>query len=312
MKALVIGLGSIGSRHAKNLLELGIEVAAIEPNKQMRVQDFQYVDSVADADADFAVVCSPTHLHLPHAIDVAKEGMHVLIEKPPSNTLQGFSELKKLCEKNKSIAMVACNFRFTHGLRAVKKIVGEKKYGRLLSARACFGQFLPSMRKSRDYKSLYAAGEAGGVMLDSFHEFDYVNWIMGSSPQEIAFFKTNTGLLEIAREDLVEVILDYRTALASIHCDYLRAKYARSCEFVFEKAVVNWDYRADEERELLQAFQDNGSKSALLDSKLVVNQMYLDELKHFIECIEENKQPTLGLTEAEDTLKLMLKVVNKS
>ena len=83
MKALVIGLGSIGSRHAKNLLDLGVEVIAIEPSKQMRSMhslDVQYADSIEEADANFAVVCSPTHLHLPHAIGAAKEGMHVLIE----------------------------------------------------------------------------------------------------------------------------------------------------------------------------------------------------------------------------------------
>ncbi len=307
MKALIIGLGSIGTRHAKNLLASGIVVSGIEPNAEMRALPIPYVNSIAEAEADFAVICSPTDLHLPQAIDCAKKGMHLFIEKPPSNNLKGFDGLKKICKAKKLVCMVACNFRFTDGLQLVKKLAESKIYGKLIGMRAYFGQYLPDMRKGRDYRQLYAAGPAGGVILDSFHEFDYVFWFLGL-PKKLSCHKAKVSSLEIMREDIADINLDYNGAMANIHVDYLRRKYKRSCEFIFENATVLWKYKADEQREIVEAYAVEGQK-ILLDNALDVNKMYAEEMRHFLDCVTGSANPTLGLSQAEKELKLVLKVL---
>ncbi len=310
LKALVIGLGSIGTRHVKNLMQLGVEVIGFEPNKEMRTLQVQYIENLDDPllHADFAVICSPTNLHLPQAIHLANKGMHLFIEKPPSNNLEGFTELKKILKEKKLTAMVACNFRFSDGLQLVKKLADEGKYGKLLSARAYFGQYLPNMRKGRDYRTLYAAGPAGGVVLDSFHEFDYIYWFLGI-PKKLLSWKGRISKLEIQKDDIAEVILQYSDAVANIHVDYLRRKYKRSCEFIFEDATIIWDYKADEQKEVVELYDNDGNKHVLLDAVLDVNKMYLEEMKHFLECIQAKKKPILGIAESEKTLKTIMKVL---
>ena len=266
MKALVIGLGSIGTRHANNLVELGVEVIGIEPNKEMQTLHMDYVNSIADAEADIAVICSPTDMHIKQAIECAKKGMHLFIEKPPSDSLDGIDELKKICKEKKLVAMVACNFRFSDGLKLIKKLADEKKYGSILGMKPYFGQYLPSMRKGRDYKTLYAAGKSGGVILDSFHEFDYALWFLGL-PVDVHFIRAKVSKLEIEKEDIAEVTMSYKNAIANIHVDYLRMKYKRSCEFIFEDATAVWDYRADENKETVELYQKDGKKEMLLDAK---------------------------------------------
>lgn len=307
MKALIIGLGSIGTRHARNLLQMGIEVMGIEPNREMHALQIPYINSIAEADADFAVICSPTDMHIQQATECAGKGMHLFIEKPPSNSAEGFAELARICKDKKLIAMVACNFRFTDGLKAVKGLAQGRQHGRLLSARAYFGQYLPNMRKDRDYRTLYAAGKAGGVILDSFHEFDYIYWLMGK-PKRVKSAKGRVSRLEIANEDIAEATLDYGDALANIHVNYLRMKYRRACEFIFENATALWDYKADEQRELLEVYKSDGNREVLLDAALDVNKMYLDEMAHFLDCVKNRKKPILGLGEAGRILKIMLKV----
>ncbi len=309
MKAIVIGLGSIGKRHAQNLMSLGVSVVGLEPNAEMRTLQIEYVDSIENATADIAFICSPTDMHIKQALKCAKKGMHIFIEKPPSNNLDGFTELNALCKEKLLVSMVACNFRFTEGIKKIKEIANSKQYGKLLSLRAYFGQYLPSMRKGRDYRQLYAATKAGGVVLDSFHEFDYTYWLLGK-PRRIQSFKGKFSNLEIANEDMAEIIMKYDGALANIHVDYLRRKYLRSCEAMFENCTLVWEYRADEKRELLELYKNDGEKETLIDNKnLDVNRMYLDEMLHFLECVKTGKRPILDVTTSEKIMKMMNTVI---
>lgn len=308
LKALVIGLGSIGTRHAKNLMQLGIEVEAIEPDLQMRSLQINYVNSITESSAEIAVICSPTQMHISQATECANKDMYLFIEKPPSNNLLGFSELEKILKEKKLIAMVACNFRFTDGLQLIKKIANDGKYGKLLSVRAYFGQYLPNMRKGRDYRTLYAAGPAGGVVLDSFHEFDYLYWFLGK-PKKILSWKGRLSKLDIQKEDTAEIILQYPAAIANIHVDYLRRKYKRSCEFIFDDATISWDYLADEQKEVVELFDNDGNRQALLDTQLDVNKMYLEEMNHFLDCVRNKKEPVLGIKGSKRILKTIIKVL---
>ena len=95
MRVLVVGCGSIGKRHLRNMQEIGIEhLGAVDPRADRRQEVVDQLglthlyESVGDSMADgydAVVVGVPTALHLDVARTAIEAGAHVLVEKPLSN-----------------------------------------------------------------------------------------------------------------------------------------------------------------------------------------------------------------------------------
>ncbi|MBI4628713.1 MAG: Gfo/Idh/MocA family oxidoreductase, partial [Candidatus Rokubacteria bacterium] len=104
MRIVVIGAGSIGQRHFRNLLALGHDVVAVLDPDAARREEVQRIAparclvtaderSVFEGDADAAVICSPNHCHLDQALAAVRRSWHVFVEKPLSHTLAGCEAL---------------------------------------------------------------------------------------------------------------------------------------------------------------------------------------------------------------------------
>src|SRR5688500_6268650 len=124
MKALVVGAGSIGRRHLRNLHAAGVrELAVVEPDRDRGQAAAAPVsaalfDDMRDGlawDADLVCIASPTHLHLEQAMAAARAGRALFIEKPLSHTWDGVAELTREVESRGLISLVGCNMRFHPG-----------------------------------------------------------------------------------------------------------------------------------------------------------------------------------------------------
>lgn len=166
MKILVIGCGSMGERHIRNLQGLSVaEIVAFDTDqkrlseigKKYKVQTFDDLELAMDKNIDAALVCTPPSTHIPIAKKVIDSGAHAFIEKPLSHNLKGVDGLiKQAMKKNLSI-LVGYNLRFHPGLRLVKNMIDDGRIGRILSARVEVGQYLPDWRPWQDYKMSYTA-----------------------------------------------------------------------------------------------------------------------------------------------------------
>ena len=115
-KILICGVGSIGERHIRNLLTLKYDDIVLYRviNKPLRTinVDFPVFTSLEKAlkeKPDIAFICNPSHLHMQTAIDCAKAGCHLFIEKPLCNNLDGINELNNIIlQKNKQVMIKGC------------------------------------------------------------------------------------------------------------------------------------------------------------------------------------------------------------
>ena len=93
MKILIVGLGSIGRRHLKNLL-LNKDYQIIICSKQTKskfsnhknIKIFETLDQCLLEKPDIGFITNETINHIPIAIKLAKAGLHLFIEKPLSNS----------------------------------------------------------------------------------------------------------------------------------------------------------------------------------------------------------------------------------
>ncbi len=313
MKFLVIGCGSIGKRHLRNLCALAYDdlfvlrssrrdAEAIE--REFGAKSFFSLEEALAQKPDIVIVSNPTHLHIPTALATARAGAHLFIEKPLSHSLEGVSELADLVKRQNLKAMIAYPLRFYPGTQKMRQLLQENTIGRPLYVHAEVGSYLPDWRPGRDYRQLYSAHAkmGGGVLLDLSHEVDYLYWLFGT-PENLTAQIQNTGALEIDAEDNVNILMETAGGLSiSLHLDYLQRPTTRACKVVGTEGTLVWDYIAGEVR-LYRAANGEWETFTFNDRR---NQMFVDELRHFIQCVESDTTPLIPLEEGIRVLQICL------
>ncbi len=298
MRIAVIGCGSIGRRHIRNLLALGTkEVIGCDtnPGRADAVKaDYgsagvlEFSEALASG-LDAVVVGTPTSLHVPLALEAAKAGCHLFIEKPLSDRLDGIDGLVGEVDRRQLVTLIGSNFKFHPSFIRMKEIITSGILGRVLSARCQFGQYLPDWHPWEDYRKTYSARSdlGGGILLDS-HEFDYMSWFLGDI-EEVFCMARKLSNLEIDTEDTAEVILRFSGGeIGEIHLDYTQRAYQRNYEFFGENGTLKWDFNErkvwlyDAKDGIWQVFEEPRGYD--------VNTMFIEEMKHFLDCVQKRRQ----------------------
>jgi predicted dehydrogenase len=313
VRILVIGCGSIGERHIRNLKAISVgDIIACDTDrkrlsaigKKHKIQMCTDLGRALSKNVDAALVCTPPSTHIPIARKVVKHGAHVFIEKPLSNSLKGTRELIELAKKKKSVVFVGYNLRFHPGLNLVKKILDRGEVGKILFARAEFGQYLPDWRPWQDYRRSYAAKRklGGGIILDGSHELDYIRWLLGEV-EGVSCVAGKVSRLEVDVEDTAEITLKLRSgAIVGIHLDFVRRDYTRNCELIGDRGSIVWSYS----EALVKVYSARNKKWRVIEVGSDPNEMYVQEVEHFLRCVRGEEKPLIDGKEGKKTLEIAL------
>jgi len=303
VRGLIVGLGSIGRRHARNWSSLGYGPPAVchqrnapQPERLgVEAREYWDVDQALERERpDVVLVTNPTSLHVPVARQAIDAGAHVLVEKPLASSTQGVAELLEAARARRRALMVAYNLRFHPGLARMKALAQQQAIGRIVSARADAGEYLPDWHPWEDYRQSYSARVdlGGGAVLTFSHELDALCWLVGA-PRSVTARVMHASSLEIDVEDTAEIILEFESnALGSIHVDYVRRAARRTIELIGENGILRWDYQ----RNRLELYEADTRQWRIEDGDPAYprNQMYLDELRYFVECLPaEHRDPAM-------------------
>jgi predicted dehydrogenase len=289
VRALVVGLGSIGRRHARNWARLGLGPLAVCRQLNARQPEALGVDATEYSDLeqalaiewpDVVLVSNPTSLHVETACMALRAEAHVFAEKPLGSSMDGVDELLEMARAKRRKLMVGYNLRFHPGLQRLKALLEAGALGRVVSARAEAGEYLPGWHPWEDYRAGYSARRelGGGAVLTFSHELDALCWLLGP-PRRLTALAAHASSLEIDVEDVAEITLEFETgALGSVHVDYVRRPPRRSIEVVGELGILRWEF----ERNRLEWYDLNTGQWRVEqgDARWERNQMYLDELRH--------------------------------
>ena len=134
MKILIAGYGSIGRRHFRNLLNIGIDDILFYSTQKSTIEKDEISGFTVEADLekalahkpDAVIVSNPTSLHLEVAIPAAKAGCHLLIEKPLSHNMDRLDELRKIIDETGKKVLIGFQFRYHPGLKQIKEFLTER------------------------------------------------------------------------------------------------------------------------------------------------------------------------------------------
>jgi predicted dehydrogenase len=333
MKVLFVGLGSIGQRHLRNLRALkgnAIEIIAWRVRglnqvvtDEMRIEDgadlfsrynYRVVPSLEAGLAeqpDCTFICNPTSMHVPVALAAVRAGSHVFIEKPLSDSMTDVDALIAEASQRKLIGYVGYQFRFHPAIQCLEQLLTKGAIGPVLAVRAVVGEYLPNFHPYEDYRETYAARRelGGGVVLTQSHAIDYLNHLFGM-PHQVFAIGGHVSALQLAVDDLAMVLMDCgsraRPLPISLQMDFVQQPAVWNCEVIGEDGKIVIDLV----RPSLVQFGHGGSEVyCQYWQSFHRNDMFLNQLKHFLACCAGEENPRSTLTDSARSLKVALAVL---
>jgi len=330
-RCLFVGLGGIGQRHLRNLRTLlgdSVEVVAhrVRGERQTLDDNLQVVPGV-DLEQKYGVsVCSdlqqalasrpvvvfvtnPSSLHVPVALEAARQGCHLFIEKPLSHSLSQVSELATVCEARKLVTCVAYQLRYHPGFLRLQALLSEGVLGKLLSVRAEVGEYLPGFHPYEDYRRMYASKSSlgGGVTLSQIHEIDYLCALFGT-PRRVFSMGGQVSSLEIDVDDVAVSLLEFPrndggSLFVELHQDFVQRPAQRSVTVIGERGRLVWSLSG-------RSFEHCDEAGKVLERQSYVefprNQAFLDELANFFGCVIRGEPCTPSVREGALSLQVAL------
>ncbi len=328
MKILFVGLGSIGQRHLQNLKKIrkDVELFALKTSNKNEIikdlksfevkslseyYDIKIIRSLKEAKKirpDVTFVTNPSSFHIKTALEFAKIGSHLFIEKPLGNSLKGISNLQKIVSKKKLIAMVGYQTRFNPILKTIKEII-QKNLKKIISASFEWNNFLPSYHPYEDYSKNYASKkkQGGGVILTLIHEIDLIYNLFGF-PEKVFASGGKLSDLKINTEDTVMSILKYKIDAKKVpiylNLSFAQTKEVRKFKIQFTDSTLFVDL-------LENSYEWHDQKGNLIKKhkeKIMRKDLFMNEMNYFLDCIQKQKKNSIDISEGRKSLEIALKI----
>lgn len=197
IKLGIIGIGNMGSSHARNILNdkcPNIELVAVSDSNQERIEwakkelsaDIKYFSSPEEmldsGIINSCLVAVPHYDHTKYAIECMKRGIHVMVEKPAGVYTKQVREMNAEAEKHPEVVFgMMFNQRTNCVYRKLRELVQSGDYGEIRRTNWIITDWYRPQcyYDSGDWRATWS-GEGGGVLLNQCpHQLDLWQWICG-------------------------------------------------------------------------------------------------------------------------------------
>jgi len=306
MNIAFVGIGSIASRHIRNLikclkerhLSYSIDVyrsgfgRPIDDSISTFINNQYDVKEDVRKDYDIVFITNPTSLHFDTLVKFKDHGNFFFIEKPVFDSVD--VDLNKLSPIDDDKCYVASPLRYNPVIQYVKSMINNKN---IYSCRAICSTFLPNWRPGVDYRSTYSAHKdmGGGVEIDLIHEWDYLSFLFGL-PKKVNSIISRKSNLEIDSNDIAIYIAEYNDMLIELHLDYFGRKETRQLQLFTDGDAITCNLLTGE----IEFAKDN--KIIKLDYERDTFQ--IAEMNHFLDMVQYGNKSDNTIEHAIKVLKI--------
>ncbi len=305
----MIRVGVVGLGHIAHIAEL----PALAEMKQVEIAaayDYSYeaVEAAMDkykigkgcrsfeefleTDMDCAFVLTPKTTHYDYVIPLLNRGLDVFCEKPLALTLKKSREMVEAAEKNDRILMVALNRRYAPVYAKVKEVFRDAPPDVIIAQKNRNGtEYRATLENAIHMVDLmrYFCGEAVSVEAHSiFADKEYEDLVTA----QIVFDSGSIGILTASRRagqwvEKIDCYGGYRSAFVNAPDSVTIVDKDVEVKTVMTPLALGW---------------------ARVEDKMGFTQ----EVKHFIECVTERKQPITSGRDAYKTHELLHEILVKA
>jgi predicted dehydrogenase len=300
----VIGVGVMGSNHARVLAELpAVELVALaDPDSAPAESVGEYLGcqvvrshrELIDLGVDAVTIAAPTHLHHPIAHDCIAAGCHVLVEKPIASSVEEGQSIVNAARRKGATLMVGHVERFNPAVDAIKEALAGEDILSIAITRV--GPFPPRMSDV-------------GVVIDlAVHDIDLIRWFTDSDIVEV---QPQLASTVSQREDIA--LLQFRTAsgvLAHINTNWLTPFKARTVHVATKRKYIVGDLLT---RQVSECFDYRADGSYSMRHLPVGHAEPLRvELMRFLDAVRSGEPPAVSGEEGVASLEIAVRCLNGS
>ncbi len=313
LNAVVIGVGVMGSQHARIYNELCNLVAVCDKNlerakqigRRYKCNIYQdYKEMLSNEKIDVVSIVVPTKYHYEVIMDVINYVSNILVEKPITSSIEEGKKVVDSISKKNIRLMIGHIERFNPAVKSVKEMIISNMLGNIISLHATrIGPFTPRVV------------DAGVLQILALHDIDVFSYILDKKISNVFCYAVEK--IHSSYEDNVKILCKFAKSnvIASLDVNWTSAVKLRKLNIIGKVALVNLDYITQEiiyvKQELGKTIEEYPQNLiyhlAGEEKHIIINkeEPLKIELKHFLECIEKDKTVDVG---AEVGLE-MLKVV---
>ncbi|OGL59635.1 MAG: hypothetical protein A3J27_05570 [Candidatus Tectomicrobia bacterium RIFCSPLOWO2_12_FULL_69_37] len=260
----LLGCGLMGGRHAEVLSRLpGAALRCAFDSDPARLGEVcrrfgcraarSAEDAAADSSAGAVLVAAPSFLHAPMALLAAREGKHVLLEKPLANDAASGREVIARCAGAGVALSVISQKRFDPGALQLKAALGAGLLGRVFLAEVAINYYRDeNYFRQAPWRASRAESGGGVLMNQGVHYLDLLLWFLGPAAEV-------RGAVSTVREGYPEE--DVAAALIELECGALATLTASTmtypgfpetltlygsegtCTIAEGKGVLRWEHK---------------------------------------------------------------------
>jgi spore coat polysaccharide biosynthesis protein SpsF len=296
-RAAILGCGSIGQKHIRNLKTLGIsDIVTLRSRKGhfknidlgFPIKEVAGWQELIDEKPDVALICNPTSLHLESINQLLPHIRGVFIEKPLSTSLEGIQSLIDKVKMWKVNTFIGYNLQFHEVVRQVQKCLNRNELGKPFVFQCQVGQWLPSWHPYENYMEAYYSRPdlGGGATLTLIHEIHLALHLLGRANSISALMPKSS--LPIKVDTIADIMMQHASgAVSQIHLDFIQRPSHRSGVISCEQGWVGYDLIHP--RVTAQFHNDSAPYVVWEDSHYDTNQPYVEELETFLNYVREGR-----------------------
>ncbi len=296
----VVGVGYLGSRHARVYSQLKsanlVCVCDIDKKRAKKVAKKHRVWYLPDYrtlfdKVDAVSIAVPTNLHYRIAKDFLNNGIHVLIEKPITNTVDEAQELIDIADSKNLTLQVGHIERFNPVVRAVEPLIKNARF--------------IECHRSGPYRKKKRVKDVGVVLDLMIHDIDIILSLVKSEVESIEA----VGISTISPyEDIANVRLNFKNGtIADITASRVTKEEVRQIKISQEDIYITLNYLHQD------AFIVRKADNKVLKKKLKIEKKepLKQELKSFIASIQNNTRPIVSGREGKMALGVAMDILEK-
>ena len=178
---------------------------------------------LSNRDIDFVYIATPHHLHAPLAIEAAKAGKHVIVEKPIAISLDQADAIIAECRRNRVKLSTCFPLRYMSHIMKAKELVDKGVLGGMIGVRITNLGAKPASywmggftgRIKSDWRTSKEKSGGGVLIMNSIHDIDFMRYITGLEPRRV-YSQYDTYLTPVEVEDFITVTIRYSNGAIGI------------------------------------------------------------------------------------------------
>ena len=308
-RLLIVGAGSVGTRHANNLTALGVEVAAFDPRADRR-DAFPAEETYGDLATalkqgfDAVAVCSPTKFHVEQSIAALNAGCAVLLEKPVAIDLAAAERLiARAGEAGAPPVLLGYTWRWWPPLQRLRELLAAEAVGRVRFAQFVMSAHLADWHPYEPLADFFmsSAELGGGALLDESHWIDLAAWLFGM-PKDVSGDVDRISDLDITSDDNVDMLLRYESGLrVQIHLDLYGRPHQKTIRCLGEAGSLLWS----EHPNRVAIARDAGGAWEEENFSCGRNDMFMAVAQEFLRVLGGETHITCSLADGRNAMRLI-------